>query len=125
MLRKDNGVTFVKMINVSKTLEKENNMEKQKCMNCKEIYNRNELYWINDNYGIPWKKVCHNCYDEVEKDIRQNFYGRYLTNDELYGEEGTKGNKQEETRSYPCDSDVCPYSSGSCKENCGTGWGTK
>lgn len=62
-------------------------VQTQRCMNCGEEYDRNELQWINDNYGIPWKKVCHNCYDEVEEDIRQNFYGDELTYDELYGED--------------------------------------
>lgn len=66
---------------------KEYRVQTQKCMNCGEKYDRNELQWINDNYGIPWKKVCHNCYDEVEEDIRQNFYGDKLTHDELYGED--------------------------------------
>ena len=60
-------------------------MDKQRCMHCKEIYDRNELTWINDNYGIPFKKVCHKCYDEVREDIRGNNYGDELTHEELYG----------------------------------------
>lgn len=56
-------------------------------MNCKEEYDRNDLTWINDNYGIPFKKVCDNCYHEVLEDIRGNNYGDELTYDELYGED--------------------------------------
>lgn len=62
-------------------------LDKQLCMECKKEYNRNELYWIKDNYGIPFKKVCEECYDDVEEYIRGNNYGDELTYYELYGED--------------------------------------
>lgn len=61
--------------------------DKQYCGNCKKFFDRNDLTWINDNYGIPYKKVCDECYDEVNDQIRSNNYGDELTNDELYGED--------------------------------------
>lgn len=62
-------------------------MDKQLCMECHEEFDREDLYWINDNYGIPFKKVCDGCHDKVESHIRGNNYGDELTHDELYGED--------------------------------------
>ena len=59
----------------------------QTCMNCGEFHDRNDLTWINDNYGIPYKKVCDKCYEEVNEQIRNNHYGRDLTYYEMWGDE--------------------------------------
>lgn len=59
---------------------------KQLCMNCKKEFERYELQWINDLYGIPYKKVCDDCYEEVNEQISQNDYGKDLTAYELYGD---------------------------------------
>lgn len=56
------------------------------CMECKKQFRREELTDIHDNYGIFFKAVCDDCYPKVEKYIRGNNYGDYLTHDELYGE---------------------------------------
>jgi hypothetical protein len=60
-------------------------------MNCKKKFERDELVWINDLYGIPYMKVCYGCYEEVEEQISKNDYGKYLTHDELYGEDDLIG----------------------------------
>lgn len=62
-------------------------MSKQLCMKCKREFNRYELVWIKDNYGIPHKKVCDDCEDEVREEIQGNNYGDELTYDQLYGED--------------------------------------
>lgn len=56
-------------------------------MECHKEFDAVDLWWINDNYGIPYKKVCDDCYDEVEKYIRGNNYGDDLSYYELYGED--------------------------------------
>ena len=61
--------------------------ETQRCMECEKVFDSNELHWINDNYGIPYKKVCDGCCNTVETWIRSNNYGDELTHDEIYGEE--------------------------------------
>lgn len=65
----------------------EDELRKSNCMECKKELDTNDLTWVNDNYGIAWKKVCDNCYDKVEKEIRKNNYGDYLTDYELYGDD--------------------------------------
>lgn len=62
-------------------------MDKQLCMSCKIEFDKEDLTWVNDNYGIPYKKVCYDCEEEVTREIRANNYGDELTHDELYGEE--------------------------------------
>ena len=57
------------------------------CGECNKEYDRDELQWINDNYGIPFKCVCPDCYDNVENEIRANNYGDELSTYELYGED--------------------------------------
>jgi hypothetical protein len=68
-------------------LTEENYHTHQKCMNCERVYPKYDLVWVSDNYGIPFKKVCNYCYDEVRNQIRKNHYGDELTHDELYGED--------------------------------------
>lgn len=62
-------------------------MYMQRCMECNETFNNDELTWINDNYGIPFKKVCDACYQNVIEEIQSNNYGDELSNYEIYGEE--------------------------------------
>lgn len=57
------------------------------CMGCQKMFNYNELIWINDNYGIPFKLSCSDCYDDLVSEVRQNNYGDDLTQEELYGED--------------------------------------
>lgn len=59
----------------------------QTCGLCRRIFHRNDLTWINDLYGIPYKKVCDKCYEEVNEWIRSNDYGKYLTEYEMWGDE--------------------------------------
>lgn len=59
----------------------------QYCGNCKKLFDRNDLTWINDNYGIPYKKVCDDCYSEVNEQIRNNDYGKDLSYYELWGDD--------------------------------------
>ena len=58
----------------------------QFCGKCKQIFDRNDLTWINDNYGIPYKKVCEGCYEEVHEQIRNNNYGEELSYYEMWGD---------------------------------------
>jgi len=61
--------------------------KKGMCSECHQMVDKGDLCWINDNYGIPFKRVCSKCFDKVEKYIRNNNYGDELTHDELYGED--------------------------------------
>lgn len=41
----------------------------QRCGACgKELPSR-DLIWVNDRYGIPYKKVCWDCYEQTEDEI--------------------------------------------------------
>jgi len=44
-------------------------MDKQPCGGCHELFDRDDLFWVNDNYGIPYKKVCNKCYPVVKEEI--------------------------------------------------------
>lgn len=48
----------------------------QSCGNCGELYLSDELTWVNDNYGIPFKKVCSDCYDKVVEYLEEEL-GNY------------------------------------------------
>jgi hypothetical protein len=45
-------------------------MDKQPCARCEKMFNRNELTWVTDSYNIPYKKVCDECYEKTEEEIR-------------------------------------------------------
>lgn len=58
------------------------------CPECsKPVSSKWDLTWVKDLYGIPFKKVCMDCYDTVSDQILNNHYGDELTHDELYGED--------------------------------------
>ena len=63
----------------------EGNLEKElrECPHCRELVLRDDLTWVNDRYGIPYKKVCMECYEEVDNEINHYEYdyldaGEYL-----------------------------------------------
>lgn len=42
------------------------------CQHCREeVPSREDLEYVHDRYGIPFKLVCSNCYDEVSEQIGQ------------------------------------------------------
>jgi ssDNA-binding Zn-finger/Zn-ribbon topoisomerase 1 len=57
----------------------EGNLEKKlrKCPHCRELVSEDDLTWVYDRYGIPYKKVCWDCYGEVGEEIG-NYEYNYL-----------------------------------------------
>lgn len=56
------------------------------CPECHKKIDLMEKQWTYDRYGIPWKKVCPDCYDEVQERIDRYEYdfldaGEYLDDD--------------------------------------------
>lgn len=43
---------------------------KQTCPECKREVEAWHLSWTTDNYRIPWRKVCGDCWESVQADIR-------------------------------------------------------
>jgi hypothetical protein len=41
----------------------------RKCPNCDRLVDNADMVWVNDRYGIPYKKVCPECIQEVEDEI--------------------------------------------------------
>jgi len=46
-------------------------MDKQECQGCKKTFDKNNLVWVNDSNGIPFKKVCSDCYDKTREELKQ------------------------------------------------------
>ena len=61
--------------------------DRKMCQHCIGLYPEDELTWVIDRYGIPFKLVCPNCYEDVSSTIKRNRYGSELSYDELYGED--------------------------------------
>ena len=46
-----------------------NDNNTQRCGACgKELPSR-DLAWVNDRYGIPYKKVCWDCFEQTQDEI--------------------------------------------------------
>lgn len=43
--------------------------ELRECPHCRELVSEDDLTWVHDRYGVPYKKVCWECYEEVDKEI--------------------------------------------------------
>lgn len=41
----------------------------QRCGVCSKELPASDLFWVYDRYGIPYKKVCDDCYKQTEKEI--------------------------------------------------------
>lgn len=57
--------------------------EIKECPHCRELVSENDLTWVYDRYGTPYKKVCWECYGEVDNEINHYEYdyldaGEYL-----------------------------------------------
>lgn len=69
---------------MNKIFEKEK-VEKEfvVCGHCNSEVEKNHTVWIKDRYGIPYKRVCFNCSEEVQEQILKYEYnyldaGEYL-----------------------------------------------
>lgn len=54
----------------------EGHLEKElrECPHCGELVTKDDLTWVHDRYGIPYKKVCWDCYGEVDNEINHYEY---------------------------------------------------
>ena len=43
------------------------------CPECQERKLYGVFGWTHDRFGIPWKKVCEDCFDKVEEEICARF----------------------------------------------------
>jgi len=43
--------------------------ETRLCSECKCTHPASDFAWTHDRYGIPWRKVCDDCYEKVEAQI--------------------------------------------------------
>jgi predicted 3-demethylubiquinone-9 3-methyltransferase (glyoxalase superfamily) len=59
-------------------------MSKCLCQHCKKERNRQDLTWVKDRYGIPYKLVCDNCFDEVEESINRWEFDESYAGERLY-----------------------------------------
>lgn len=41
------------------------------CPSCNEEVDM--TYWVNDQYGIPYKAVCENCYEKTKAELRDDY----------------------------------------------------
>ena len=46
------------------------------CPNCGKDFHRDEMLFTRDCHGIPFRLVCHNCYDEI---MENGYDGEYYT----------------------------------------------
>lgn len=53
-----------------------------KCQHCGKESNMEDMSWTHDRYGIPFKFVCYDCYEIVEKSASGYHYD-YLDAGEL------------------------------------------
>ena len=44
---------------------------KIRCQYCGELKELDSLVWVYDNYGIPYKQVCYDCFDKADAYIRR------------------------------------------------------
>lgn len=63
------------------------NIELQECAHCRREVDKRYLSWVNDRYGIPFKKVCDNCYDEVKESILEYVHDYMDAGEELEPED--------------------------------------
>ena len=42
----------------------------KECGECRVERPVSDFEWTHDRYGIPWRKVCGNCYEKVTAEIR-------------------------------------------------------
>lgn len=45
-------------------------VEDRECPHCLEIKPYDEFVWVNDHNGYAYKKVCPECFEEVQREIR-------------------------------------------------------
>lgn len=41
----------------------------RECSECRKAQPTQSFNWTKDRYGIPYRKVCDNCYDKVQDEI--------------------------------------------------------
>lgn len=57
-------------------------VELELCPECNEVIPADNKMWVNDNYGVPYKKVCFDCVDKTKKEI-----GNWKFNSSYAGED--------------------------------------
>lgn len=57
-----------------------------RCQCCQEQKDREEMEWTYDRYGTPFKLVCWDCYDKVDKEIKAYMYDKSYAGEDYYEE---------------------------------------
>lgn len=59
-----------------------------RCQNCNGMFAKEELHWITDRYGIPFKLVCDDCFEEVQEAIQEWTFEEDYAGEHLEPEDG-------------------------------------
>lgn len=59
---------------------------KLRCPYCGELKELDSLVWVYDNYGIPYKQVCCDCYEKADAYIREWSFDASYVGESLYGD---------------------------------------
>lgn len=47
----------------------DNEKDIRECLECNKEVERKEMIYVRDRYGIPYKLLCDNCVEKVEREI--------------------------------------------------------
>jgi hypothetical protein len=59
---------------------------KQHCGVCGKEVPSYDLLWVNDRYGIPYKKVCWDCYEKTQEEISHFVFDPGYAGERLEGD---------------------------------------